>query len=563
MKVNISKIERVVKGFSLVEKVIFFILAFFLIWSAFMFFYSVMDAFRKDSPMRGGELHEGVVGYPSFINPILSTTNSGRDLSYLIYSGLMRIDEKGELQPDLAESHTVSPDGTEYTFILRNGVAFHDGTPLTSADVVFTVEAAKNPSLKSPAAANWQGVTVSAPDSRTVVFTLKTPYMPFIENTALGILPKHIWDTADLAQFTFSPYNFSPIGSGPYKVAEISKNAAGSPYLYELSAWSDYAPGEKNISTLYFHIYPDEAGRMAALRKGEVESAGDLSPADAQLLKNAGFDIRTTDLFRVFGVFFNQNQATLFTDKIVRQALDKAVDRNRIIDTVLLSYGNEEDSPLPSSDSRENDDLASTTEQANSARALLSANGWKANSDGIMEKKDTKGTRTLSFTLTTSDNPELMATASLLKEQWGAIGADVVILSLGAEELADTAIRPRKYDALLFGEVTGRGEDLYPFWYSGERRDPGLNIAQYTNGKADTLLQDARTATSSAETADKLSAFVDIIREDVPTVFLYSPDFIYTVPKKLRGLELPTLEMSHERLSGILSSYIKTRRVWK
>jgi peptide/nickel transport system substrate-binding protein len=559
MKVTLSKIKYIYNDFSVVEKVFFVVLSFLMIFSAGMLFYSAIDSFRVDAPGKGGTLHEGVVGKPGLINPLLSTTSSGKDLSYLLYSGLMRINEKGILVPDIAESYTISPDGTEYNFVIRKNAKFHDGEPLTTADVAFTIEKAKDPSIKSPVATNWQGVTVEARDEHTIVFRLKTPYAPFLENTTLGIIPKHIWQQASLDEFTFSPYNFEPIGSGPYIVKEVTRDADGSPTLYKLTAWNKYAAGEKNISTLYIHIYSDTNGLINAVKRGEVESAGDLSPKEGGALEKEGFDIHTADLLRVFGVFFNQNQAAVFTDKAVRLALETAVDRNHIIDTVLLSYGNEEDSPLPSRDTLH----PSPTEHQKAASDILLKNGWKKNSDGFMEKKDAKGTQALSFTLTTSNNPELIATAEILKTEWEAIGAKVTVVSIEPSVLSETVIRPRKYDALLFGEVIGRGEDLYPFWYSGERKDPGLNIALYTNSKADLLLQKARTATSSEETSKQLSSFVNIIKEDIPAIFLYSPEFIYVIPNKIKGLELPALEMAHERFAGILSSYINAKRVWK
>jgi peptide/nickel transport system substrate-binding protein len=528
-------------------------------WSAAMLFYTMVDSFRHDAPSKGGELHEGVVGFPNFINPLLSTANTGRDLSYLTYSGLMRVNEKGEMVQDLAESYVLSDDGLTYTFKLRDDIYFHDGTKITSADVLFTIEKVKEPRLKSPLSTNWQGVTAKVTDERTIVFTLRNPYAPFIENTALGILPEHIWKNADLDQFTFSPYNFNPIGSGPYKIEEVKRRPDGSSEYYKLTAVHNYAGGEKNISIIYIHIYQNTADLVAALREGEIESAADFSPADAKILEEEGFRIETAQLLRIFGVFFNQNQATLFTDKEVRVALDLAVDKKNIIDKVLYSYAEVEDSPLPGGAP----DTATTTDYTGAALSHLEKNGWKKNAAGIMEKKDSRGTRTLSFTLSTSNNPELMATAELLKEQWRAIGAEVSIASYEPSELNQTIIRPRKYDALLFGEIIGRGNDLYPFWYSGERKDPGLNIALYTNAKADALLLKARTATSSAEVADNLGKFEDIIKEDVPAVFLYTPKFIYVVPKRLKGLALPPLELANDRWAGIFASYINARRVWK
>jgi peptide/nickel transport system substrate-binding protein len=539
MKFIPSNIRHIFSEFSAVEKVIFTILSFFLMWSAAMLFYGTIDSFRKDAPAKGGELHEGVVGHPNFINPLLSTTDTGRDLAYLTYSGLMKVNEKGEIVPDLAESYAVSEDGLTYTFKLRNNLVFHDNVKITSADVAFTVMKVKDARLKSPLATNWQGVTVRPVDEHTIEMTLKTPYTPFIENATLGILPEHIWKDADLDQFTFGSYNFQPIGSGPYKVEEIKRGADGAAEYYKLVAFSGYGPGEKYISTIYLHIYSDTASLLDALRKGEIESATGMSSGDAKTLEEEGYRVETADMLRIFGVFFNQNQATHFADKKVRVALSKAVDKKAIIDKVLNSYANEENSPLPNRLSGGSQVKATTTNTANVS------------------------TSSLSFTLTTSNNPELVATAELLKEQWAAIGAKVTIASLDPAELNQTVIRPRKYDALLFGEIVGRGNDLYPFWYSGERKDPGLNIALYTNARADSLLQKARTATSSEEIAGHLAAFEAIIEEDVPAIFLYSPDFLYVVPKKLKGLTLPPLELPTDRWAGIFASYINARRVWK
>jgi peptide/nickel transport system substrate-binding protein len=241
-----------------------------------------------------------------------------------------------------------------------------------------------------------------------------------------------------------------------------------------------------------------------------------------------------------------------------------AVDRKQIIDTVLYGYGNEETTPLPDYQLQ----LSSTTPQNSSstaeiAEAYFAKNGWKANSDGILQKKNGKTTETLSFTLTTSNNPELSAVATLLQSQWKAIGADVTVSVVDVSELNQTVIRPRKYDALLFGEITGRENDLYPFWHSSERKDPGLNIALYTNSNADKLLEKARAATSTDQISTSLRAFEDIVSKDTPAIFLYSPKMAYVVPKELKGLSEPALEMPYERWIGLFNSFIETKRVFK
>lgn len=539
---------------------IFTVLSFILLTSAGMVLASGIDSFKKEAPGKGGELHEGVVGSPNFINPLLSSTSSGKDLSYLIYSGLMRIDGDGKFVPDLAESYELSPDGTTYTFILREDLFFHDNKPITSADVVFTIEKAQDSGIKSVVAPNWQGVEVKAVDEQTVQFILKDPYTPFIENTTLGIIPKHIWENADLNQFTFSAYNFEPIGSGPYMIREVARDTSGAAKYYKLGTFKRYPGGAKNISSLFIHIYPTAEELLTALKSGAIQSAADIAPQNAVELADEGYIIQTADLLRIFGVFFNQNQATLFTDKNVRTALELAVDRKQIIDTVLYGYGNEEFTPLPGHTlqtfEREGKDTSA-------ARALLERNGWIAGTDGILEKKSGTATTRLAFTLTTSTNSELAKASEILKQQWREIGAEVTITTLDPAELSADVIRPRKYDALLFGEITGRGNDLYPFWHSSERKDPGLNIALYTNSSADRLLERARTAISSEEIARDLESFKTIVAEDVPAIFLYSPKLIYVLPEKVRGVGFPALELSSERWIGIFSSYINAKRVWK
>lgn len=555
-----STIKRVFKEFSFLEKIVFLALSAILAISALFSIYFIVDLWRVDAPAKGGELHEGVIGYPSFINPLLSINDSGKDLSYLLYSGLMRVNEKGEVVPDLAEKYTVSEDGTVYTFTLRSNAVFHDNKPITAEDVVFTIEKVKDPNIKSPYAPNWQGVSVKAVDEQTVEMTLKSPYAPFIENATLGILPKHIWNGSDIDQFTFSPYNFDPVGSGPYMVKEIKRNAEGVLQYYKLSSFKKYAPGEKNISTISIHFFPDSESLIKALEKGTIESAGNLTPAEAQILKEKGFALSTSPLLRIFGVFFNQNQASVFTHKEVRTALSMAVDRKDIIDKVLYSYGTEESGPIPHA-LLPGGKTASSSPEA--AKELLASNGWKMNDQGVMEKKGANGTTTLSFSITTSSNPDLVKTAEILKEEWRGIGADVSIIAINPSELNQTAIRPRKYDALLFGEIIGRGNDPYPFWHSSERKDPGLNIALYTNLSTDKILQDIRVATSSEAKTEKLLAFSEIVTNEAPAVFLYSPEFIYTLPSRIKNATLASLEMPYERWAAIFASHLKTKRVWK
>ena len=175
-----ERIMRVINSFSLTEKVIFFLFVILFVGSGISLLYQVNKSFMVEVPDYGGTLTEGVVGSPRFINPLLATSDTDRDLSSLIYSGLLKIDSSGELTPDLAESYTISEDSLTYTFILKDKIYFHDGTKVTSDDIVFTIERAQDEVLKSPRKTNWDGVTISRISDKEISHEVKK--LVLIEN---------------------------------------------------------------------------------------------------------------------------------------------------------------------------------------------------------------------------------------------------------------------------------------------------------------------------------------------------------------------------------------------
>jgi peptide/nickel transport system substrate-binding protein len=515
-------------------------------------------------PDYGGAITEGVVGSPRFINPLLSVSDTDRDLSSLIYSGLMKVGADGSLVPDLAKSYEVSPDGLTYTFVLRDDIYFHDGTKVTADDVVYTITTAKDDNLKSPRKANWDGVRVEKMSDNTVVFSLKTPYSPFIENTTIGILPKHIWKSATADEFPFSKYNENPIGSGPYRVSSIVFTSSGLPSEYHLTSFDKYAGGRPYIDNVVIKSYAGKKDLISAWKNGDVQSISGLSSDDLIGLSISDYNMIEAPLPRVFGIFFNQNSAPVLVNKEVRQALEMSVDKESIVKEALGQNGQTVDEPMPPAtlSSQNNDQwTASSTEKA---KALLISKGWKQNeSTGIFEKKDKKTLTTLAFSISTANVPELKTTAQILQRNWQALGAkvDVKIFEIG--DLNQNVIKTRKYDSLLFGEIIGRSMDFYPFWHSSERNDPGLNIAMYANLKADKDLESLRQTTDQKARLSWYQKFRNEIENDIPAVFLYSPYFTYIMPKSVKNVTLPQISNSSERFSNISKWYIETNDVWK
>lgn len=204
---KVRVIEKTLHKFSMAELAVFYFLVGLFTLSGFVILWQVNSSYLVEVPTRGGTLTEGIVGNPRFINPVFALSEADRNLTALIYSGLVRLDTDGKVKNDLAEEVSVSSDRLTYTVQIRDNARFHDGTPVTADDVIFTISKITNPSIKSPKRGNWDGVTIERIDERTVTFRLKRAYTPFIYNLTLGILPKHIWKNVSDDEFSFSQFN--------------------------------------------------------------------------------------------------------------------------------------------------------------------------------------------------------------------------------------------------------------------------------------------------------------------------------------------------------------------
>ncbi|RJQ33740.1 peptide ABC transporter substrate-binding protein [Candidatus Parcubacteria bacterium] len=564
--------EEVQRTFSPGERMLLYLFSAILGLSALFMVGSVNALATVTLPSPGGSLVEGEVGTARFLNPLLTLSTPDQDITALVYSGLMRMMPDGTLVPDLASDYTISEDGRVYTFTLRPGVTFHDGTPVTPTDIAFTVARAQDPAVNSDRRADWTGVTVSAPDDRTIVFTLPRAYAPFIQNTTLGILPHHLWQNVSPEEFPFSTLNTHPVGSGPYKISKITEDATGAPLRYDLVPFKKYALGSPYLKRISFVFFPNTEELIKGLNDGRVNAAASISPEDMSKVKRDDISVASVTLPRVFGVFFNQAHNPVLADLSARQALDAAVDKEQLTKTILTGRGSVLHSPIPPGllDDRapttpeKVEDItspATNTQEARlaAAKAILEKGGWSQSSTSTGWKK---GDKTLAFTLATADQPQLVATAHAVVADWEQLGVEVQLQIYAVSELNTNIIRTRNYDALLFGEVVGPELDLYAFWHSSQRNDPGLNLAMYANQKIDSILSEARTTTDITNRNSLYREFEKTIMADMPAVFLYAPDFLYIVPDDLSGVELGALKSGAERFENTHQWYIDTEDVW-
>ncbi|MAJ97227.1 MAG: hypothetical protein CMI56_01250 [Parcubacteria group bacterium] len=556
-------IHRIIDTLSPFERVLFWILTASLFFSAFVVFIQVNNATTTQIPIRGGSVKEGVIGAPRFINPLLALSDTDRDLTSLVYAGLTRPTSSGDLIPDLAERYSISEDGTEYRFTLRDDARFQDGVPVTADDIIFTLTTIQDPIIKSPRRADWDGVTVEKINDREVLFTLQRPYAPFLENTTIGILPRHIWANVSPQEFAFSNFNTQPIGSGPFALRKIAYDSSGIPTNYELRPFGNYTLGRPFINKLSVYFYSNEEELLRAYSRGEITSMSAVSSSVLRDYLSEDSELLQITLPRIFAIFFNQNKNRAFADKDVRRALETLIDKETIKNEVLAGYGTVIDSPIPpGAVVGQNVSLPiekNSQERQEEARLILESAGWEFN-EKLQQWSD--GEEVLSFSIATANTPELKRAAQIAANMWAEAGISVKVTVFETGDLNQNIIRPRDYDALLFGEVVGRGLDLFAFWHSSQKDDPGLNIANYTNSTVDDLLTKARTISDKKERDKLYVQFEKEIISDAPAIFLYAPDFLYIVPTRLRGVDIDLVTTPSERFSEVYLWYTQTERIW-
>ncbi|MDP3685629.1 MAG: peptide ABC transporter substrate-binding protein, partial [bacterium] len=357
-------------------------------------------------------------------------------------------------------------------------------------------------------------------------------------------------------------YVLRPIGTGPFKFEKLKRaEFSGEIREYQLGRNPNYHGSAPLLDALLFRFFPTADDLSRALRQGEIESVNFLPPSlvrDAERLSAVA--VKRLRLPQYFAVFFNQTKQSAFGDLVVRQALTAAADRDAIIRDALHGEGVRADAPIPQGSIGHASDLATIPFDPEKAKRELEEAGWKdSDGDGIREKDGT----VLRFTLSTTDWPEYVRTAQLLADQWRTIGADVSVQPATVGTMQAEILRPRNYEALLYGEVLGVDPDPYPFWHSTQTRDPGVNLALFKDRETDKLLEEARKTTEAEKRAAIYRKFQERIVSEAPALFLYSPTYAYAVPRRLGGTFLESSPLPSDRFAAVETWYVKTKRIWK
>lgn len=549
----------------------------------------------------GGEYTEGLVGSPLYINPLLSQTNDvDQDLVRLVFNGLVRYNDNYEIIPDLAESWTISEDRKQYTFVIRNGVKWHDGEPFTVNDVLFTFQAIKDKNFKSPLNLTFEGVTAEITGERQITFTLTEPYAGFLNLLTFGILPQHLWFDIPAVNSQLATYNQKPIGTGPFKFKSLLKEKNGSIVSYTFERYDGYHLQPAYISALHFKFYPDAQSAVDALKNKHVQGLGFISKKNIGDISNKTYNLHEFYLSQFTAVFFNEVKNEVLKDAKVREALQLATNKEQILSDVLQGQGNIIHSPVLPGFLGFDESIVTEFNPARAAELLI-ADGWglkelELNQDGtlkvitdeetateetseqpesaeslnpvvpeekitqeILVKKETP----LVLTLTTIDQPDSVKLVTLLKEQWEAIGVKVLINLIDRRTFGSQTIPTRDYEVLVYGGIIGYDGDLFPYWHSSQREYPGVNLANYVNRNVDARIEEVRKESNPETQATKLQEIQKLITEQRPAIFLYSPTYTYPVSKSVKGITTTRINLPSDRFWDITDWYIKTKRLFR
>lgn len=516
-----------------------------------------LNLFTETVPVPGGIYTEGVIGQPKFLNPIFAESSVDFDISYLIFSSLLKEKDKNFVG-DLAESWEVSPDFKIYKIILKDNIFWHDGQKVTASDVIFTINLLNDPNYSGLFKGKFKNVAIKKIDDRTIQFTLKEPSALFLKNLTFGILPEHILGNMSFPKIIASSFNFNPVGTGPYKFTKSEVSEFGFIKSITLEVNESWHFSKPYIKTIVFKFYSGADDLLEAYKKREIMG---ISEIPLNLYKEAkkfsGLNIYRFSSPRYIGIFFNLDQRdepTSFFE--VRQALFYALDRDKIIKELEIPFDIKENYYLFNSYLN---DIKGFEYKYNpqKAKEILNNLGWvDNNNDGILEKND----KVLKISLTISEDPQVYFFAEKVASAWKEIGVDTEIQILDSYNLSQ-AISEGSYKVIIQGVNLGWQFDPYYWWHSSQCGRG--NLSCFKDNNIDKILTESQKITDSSKRLNNYKIVFENLKQKLPVIPLISVDLYYGVDKNLRGIEEKYISYPYQRFSDIENWYIDYIRVLK
>ncbi len=484
-----------------------------------------------EKPCYGDTIVLGSIGDASNLIPILASDGVSHQVAGYIYNGLVKYDKDLKITGDLAESWDISPDNLSITFHLKKGVQWHDGTPFTADDVLFTYNITIDPKTPTPYKENFKQLkSVKVIDPLTIRVEYREPYAKALITWAASILPMHLLKGEDITQ---SPLSRKPVGTGPFKFKEWH---SGERIVLEYN--QDYFEGRPYIDRIVLRIIPDMATMFLELKAGKIDMMN-LTPLQYKRQTNQPDFNKTYTKYRYLAfayTYLGYNLLDpLFKDIRVRQAISYTINREELVTGVLFGLGRVASGPYKPGTWPYNPDVERFDYDPAKARILFKEAGWEdRDNDGALE--DANG-KPFKFTIITNQgNDSRLKAAQIIQQRLREAGITVEIRVIEWAAFLKEFIEKRNFQATILGWNILQDPDLYNVWHSEKSEPGGLNFISFKNKRVDELLEKGRRILEQEKRKGSYFEIQEILAKEQAYTFLWVPDSLPVVNSRFKNI---------------------------
>lgn len=515
-------------------------------------------------PSIGGVYTEALVGKLGRLNPLLDYYNQvDHDVDRLIYSSLIRFNDQGIPEGDLVETWGISKDGNVYNFSVRTNATWHDGQPVTSEDVAFTVDMLRNDATPIPEDLRqfWKQVDVVVLDSHTLQFRLPEPFAPFLDYLTFGVLPKHLLSNVSPQEMVESSFNQKPVGSGPYQFNQflVEDNQVTG---VSLVLFDKYYKKTPFIEQVVFKYFSNVADALVSYRQGLVMGI-DRIPNTLlnEALQESKLQLYTTRQPRQAFIYFNLNEPAkpFFQEADIRRALLMGINRQWIVDRLLGGQAIMAHGPILPGTWAYYEGIEKIAYDAETARSVLKKAGYTIPAQGGSVRSN--GSVSLNFKLAYPDQAPYPEIAQYIRESWATLGVEVELQAVPYAELITNYLEAHTFEAVLIELNLTRSPDPdpYPFWDQAQVSG-GQNYSQWNDRQASEYLEQARIQVDTAERTRSYRNFQVRFTTEMPALPLYIPVYTYAISEQVQGVSIGPLYDPSNRFDNIFNWFLVARR---
>jgi peptide/nickel transport system substrate-binding protein len=526
---------------------------------------TLLPAIPEVKPSTGGVYSEALIGQFNRLNPVLDYANPvDQDVDRLIFSSLLRFDDRGLPVNDLIESMGISQSGENYNISLRQDATWHDGEPVTSADILFTIDLLRSEELPIPEDIRslWQDIESEALDDHTLQFRLPEPFSPFLDYLTFCILPSHVLVEISPADLVDSDFNLQPVCSGPYRFERFESNGDLISGVF-LRAFEDYYHGSPFIEQFIFKYYPDSASAVDAYQAGEVlgisQITSDILP---EALAEPDLNMHSGQIPKLSMIFLNLDnpQVPYFQDVEIRHALLMGIDRQRIITQLNGGQATLAHGPIFPGSWAYYDGVEKIEYDPEGAINTLRGLGYTIPASGSQVRTNEDGD-SLEFDLVYPEGEANERLANAIAADWEVLGVRANLEPVASDELVSDYLDPREYQAALVEINLSRSPDPdpYPFWDQAQIT-AGQNYSQWNDRQASEYLEEARIELDRAERVRLYNNFQVRFTSELPALPLFYPIYNYGIDQRVNGVTIGSVYQPSDRFADVIKWFLLAER---